>query len=643
MGNTYKVTFQPAGKEAIVPAGTLLLDAAVAAGVFLETPCGGQGRCGRCLVKVEKGEVTRQENPHLTPKQLQEGWVLSCVARVGGDLLLTVPAQKEREKIVLETAASRAAVPVRCDWPRFLTVRQVYVEIPHPSLEDNAPDQERLRRVLAAQHNIDSLYIGLPLLKKLAATLREAKWQITVTLDVQDKDGARLIDLHPGQRRGPLLGAAVDIGTTNVVVDLVDLRNGRVISRVSALNKQIARGEDVISRIIYSERGKGLEELRLRVVETINELLAELAKKHNFATQDVQTMVVAGNTIMTHLFLGLPSKHLREEPYVPTATSFPLVLASEAGIAINPNAYIYCLPAVAAYVGGDITAGVLSSCLFKSDKLTLFLDVGTNGEMVLGNADWMTTCACSAGPAFEGAGVRNGMRATRGAIEEVRINSRTLEPTLRVIGDVHPQGICGSGMISALAEMLVTGVVNRSGRIDQSYVNEIMKEKSRVRRGDHGAEYILAWAKDSGTKEDIVLTEVDINNLIRTKAAIYAGIAVMARNVGIPLSQVEEVLIGGAFGQHINVEAAITIGLLPDLPWEKVKFLGNTSAWGAYNVLLSKYARAQVEEIAHKMTYLELIADNSFMDELTGALFLPHTDIDRFPSIKALLEASSRK
>jgi uncharacterized 2Fe-2S/4Fe-4S cluster protein (DUF4445 family) len=473
-------------------------------------------------------------------------------------------------------------------------------------------------------------------MRNLAATLRQSDWKVTATVALKDMESARLIDLRPGRSRGPLFAVAVDIGTTNVVIDLVNLRSGRAIDRVSSRNKQIARGEDVISRIIYTERNKkGLEEMQGLIIETIDELLDELAQKHRLATTDIEEMVAAGNTTMLHLFLGLPPKHIREEPYIPTASHFPMVTAGELGLAINPHASVYCMPAVAAYVGGDITAGVLSSCLYKADKLTLFLDVGTNGEIVLGNADWLIACACSAGPAFEGAGVRCGMRAVKGAIEEVTINSKTLEPTIRVIGNVAPQGICGSGMISALAEMLITDVIDRAGRIDLDYVSSRKGKRSRARIGDHGPEYVLAWG--SGDRPDIVLSEVDIDNLIRTKAAVFAGIMVMARSTGITLSDVAEVLIGGAFGQHINVEKAIQIGLLPDLPWDRFKFLGNTSAWGAYNALLSKYARAKVEEIADKITYLELIADGTFMSEFTAALFLPHTNIDNFPSVKALL------
>lgn len=635
---TWKITFQPAQKSVAVPEGTTVLDAAVEAGLLVDTPCGGQGRCGRCRVKVESGKLTHRENPHLTLQQMQEGWVLSCVSRIAGDSVVTLPSRRERERIAVETATSRAISPIPYEWPRYPAVRRFSVKVPPPSLKDNVADLERLKRVLHQEQGIDNLDLELPLLRKIPQTLRESHWEVTAGLYFPgDGDKAHLISLRPGVVRGPLLGIAVDIGTTNGVIDLVDLQSGRIIDRASTRNKQISCGEDVISRIVYSQRGKGLEELQRRAVETINELVAELSQKHKFNPVEIEEMVVAGNTIMIHLFLGIPSRNLREEPYTPVAIYFPRLTAGHLGVNINPSAPVYCVPAVAAYVGGDITAGVLSSCLFKKEKLTLFLDVGTNGEIVLGNSEWMTSCACSAGPAFEGAGVKHGMRATTGAIEEVRISSRTLEPTLTVIGNVQPLGICGSGMISAIAEMFLTGIIDKAGHIDLSYIQSKMGENSRARIGEYGVEYVLSRAADSGAGEDIVLTGVDINSLLRTKAAIYAGMSVMARQVGVSFKDIEEVLIGGAFGRHINIEQAIQIGLLPDLPWEKFKYLGNTSVAGAYQVLLSKYARAQVEKIAGKMTYIELIADNTFMDELTGALFLPHTNIDNFPSVKPLL------
>lgn len=627
----FRLVFEPSGQDTLVPSGILLLDGATSAGLTIDTPCGGQGRCGRCLVRVEKGKVSNPNNPHLTQEQLVQGWVLSCQARVDGDAVIHVPPKKELQEIVTHTAATKVAVPLTCGFAFEPVVQRVSLELSPPKLGDNAADLERFQRALQDKIRVKQVDVSLPLLKNLASVLRDLDWQIDVTVYLPDGGyKAELIDLLPRRIKAPLLGAAVDIGTTNVVANLVDLRNGKVLGGSSARNKQVLRGEDVISRIIYSQRPGGLEELHSLVVETINAVLSELVQQQNRSASEIQEMVVAGNTTMTHLLLGLPPKHIREEPYVPTASHVPVVRARELGLAVNPLAPVHALPSVAAYVGGDITAGVLSSCLFKSNRLTLFLDVGTNGEIVLGNSDWMITSACSAGPAFEGAGVRHGMRAITGAIQEVRVNSSTLEPTIQVIGDAAPQGICGSGMISALAEMFLNGILSRAGRIDRSKIGK----SSRIRMGELGAEYVLAWAKESANGEDIVITDVDINNLVRTKAAIYAAITLMLKRVGISLSDIEEVLIGGAFGQHINVEHAIQIGLLPDLPWDRFHFLGNTSLSGAYNALVSRQARALADEIVNKLTYLELIADSAFMDEFTAALFLPHTRIEDFPSVQ---------
>jgi uncharacterized 2Fe-2S/4Fe-4S cluster protein (DUF4445 family) len=290
---------------------------------------------------------------------------------------------------------------------------------------------------------------------------------------------------------------------------------------------------------------------------------------------------------------------------------------------------------VASYMGADITAGVLSSELDQADKLTLFMDIGTNGEMVLGTAEWLVSCACSAGPAFEGAGVEHGMRATMGAIEEVWVNGETAEPTYRVIGNEKPRGICGSGLISLLAELFITGVMDRAGNV------KVDIGSPRVRQGPHGPEYVVAWANETADGQDIVLTKVDIDNLLRAKAAIYAGFSVLVKSVGLSFDDVEQVLIGGSFGQYINVEKAIQIGLLPDMPWDRFRYLGNTAARGAYQALLSSEARQRIADIARRMTYIELCADNSFTEEFMAALFLPHTDANRFPSVAALMEQGS--
>ncbi|HJW83945.1 MAG TPA: ASKHA domain-containing protein, partial [Anaerolineae bacterium] len=375
-----------------------------------------------------------------------------------------------------------------------------------------------------------------------------------------------------------------------------------------------------------------LSDLGERVRDTINELIQRLAQRNHVDPQRIYKVTVAGNPTMMHLFLGLPPASIRLAPYVPTVNHPAPALATQLGLDVHPLATVDCLPGVASYVGADITAGVLASGMQDSGALTLFIDVGTNGEIVLGNKDWLVTCACSAGPAFEGAGVVCGMRATRGAIEEVWVNGASFEPTYRVIGDVKPKGICGSGLIALVAELFVTGVIDKGGQF------KLDLGSPRVREGDHGAEYVVAWASETETGKDIVLTKVDIDNLMRAKAAIYAGFSVLAHSVGVDLASVERLLVGGSFGKYINVEKAVQIGLLPDMPWERIQFLGNTSVMGAYMALLSREARAQVRAIAQKMTYIELSADNTFYDQFTSALFLPHTDASKFPTVAALLE-----
>ncbi|MBI4216298.1 MAG: DUF4445 domain-containing protein [Chloroflexi bacterium] len=637
----HQVVFAPEGRTVRVPHDTLLVDAAAQAGLFIDIPCGGQGRCGRCQVKVEEGLTTHGESPYLSRQQMAEGWVLSCVCRVASDLKVTVPPKRERERAV--TTASRKAAAPPLDWPVSPGIHRFSVELSPPSLEDPTTDLERLTVALTRRGGFSSLEVPLPIVQQLPVTLRRGDWRVNAVVEQgPTPERARLLALHPGHEPCPLWGLAVDIGTTNVVAFLVDLESGKILGQASSLNRQVARGEDVISRIIYSLKGDGLAVLQRLVMETITSLIAELTAPRPADSAHIHSVVVAANTTMSHLFLGITPRHIREEPYVPVTNRYPVVRAGELGLPLNPNAAIYTIPSIAAYVGGDITSGALTSGIYKTPALTLFMDVGTNGEIVLGNADWLMTDACSAGPAFEGAGIRCGMRAIPGAIEDITISSKTLEPTIRTIGDEPPQGICGSGMISALSEMLITGVISRSGRLNVDSMGQRMGERSRVRRGDHGPEYVFVWAQDSGTGKDISFSEVDIDNLIRAKGAIYAGIEVMLKSAGITHDMIEQVLIGGAFGQHINIEDAIQIGLLPDLPWERFKYLGNTSLSGAYNVLLSREARAKAEEVAGKMTYLELIADNSFMNEFTAALFLPHTEIDKFPSVKVLLEQGSQ-
>jgi uncharacterized 2Fe-2S/4Fe-4S cluster protein (DUF4445 family) len=633
------LVFKPSGQVVQVEIGTLLADAAVEAGIALSLPCGGQGRCGRCRVKVEHGAISHRSGVRLTSAEIDEGWALGCQAVVKGDAVVIVPEQEEAEIQVAAPTVGAERIALAAEFTEELdpSVRRAHVVIPPPSLDDQTTDWDRLLRELSLQHGISNATASLPMLRTLGRDLREAEWNTTAVLEMGDPElnscaQPRLIDLLPGDQSDRCYGVAIDIGTTSNVVYLVDLANGKVLDRASAYSGQISAGEDVISRIIFSQKRDGLSRLQKMVLKTLNGLLEDLASRNQIPLRQISKAVVAGNTTMIQLFLAIDPSTIREMPFVP-AISRPLpVTAEELGLNINPQATVDCLPVVGAYVGADITAGVVASELAETDALTLFIDVGTNGEIVLGNRDWLITCACSAGPAFEGSGVRHGMRATAGAIEEIWIDQRTYEPTYETIGQLPARGICGSGMIGLLAELFITGIVDKAGKIQRDLPTP------RVRTGDHGGEYVVVWANQSGIGTDIVINEVDIENLLRTKGAIYAGFSVLVQSVGLELAEVEQVFIAGAFGQYINVEKAIQIGLLPDMPWDRFHYLGNTSVLGAFYSLVSRRMRRKVLEVAQKMTYLELSADNTFYDQFMSALFLPHTDITAFPSVLRVLE-----
>ncbi|GAB4453997.1 MAG: ASKHA domain-containing protein [Anaerolineae bacterium] len=619
-----------------MPSGALLSEAAALAGVDLNQPCGGQGRCGRCAVRVLDGEVRRRSTVRLSAEDVAEGWALACQTTVLGDVTVEVPPQEQVERhLTTDRTATPVEVPEGYDPAEDLTIRAVNLTLTPPDMSDQTDDWSRVQ-VALARAGIDEPQAPLDFLRKLGPTLREGDWEAHIIYETDTWDcrpcHARLIDIRPGhQADDRLWGVAIDIGTTTVTIFLVELISGAVVAQVADYNGQIRRGEDVISRIIYASKDGGASEMQALVVETINKLIDMACKRAQVSPDDVVKATIAGNSTMMHLLLALPAASIRLAPFITGVNHMPTIAAKEIGLAINPLATVDCLPNVASYVGADITAGVRSSGMDETDDLTLFIDVGTNGEIVLGTREWFLACAASAGPAFEGAGVQHGMRATRGAIEEVWINSATYEPSIRVIGNVRPAGLCGSALLGLLAEMFMTGLMDKGGNINLTLPTD------RVREGEHGPEYVIAWADETSIGRDIVITHVDIDNLLRAKAAIYAGFTVLAASVGVDLADVQRVLIAGNFGKYINVEKAIQIGLLPDLPWDRFAFLGNTAVRGAYLALLKREERERIKEIANKMTYLELSADNSFYEAFTSALFLPHTDLSLFPGVAAEL------
>jgi len=612
------------GKTLTVSEGENILNSMKRQGVYLVASCGGKGTCGKCKVKVVEGDFDVISYGRLGQGERETGFVLACQTIPRGDITVEIP---EESRLVV---GDRIAISKSRDLFELFQsfgvelspiVKRLYLDMPPPTIHDNISDLERLKRSLE-ENGISGMRFSHKFVASMANQLRGAGWKISLGYT----DGPEAIFISDAAKSTDRYGLAVDIGTTTIVVYLVNLSDGRLIDVGSTYNSQMRHGDDVITRIIYATEGGGLDELRDAVVSDINDILTPLVERHNLNREDIESAVIAGNTTMSHIFWGLDPAHIREEPYIPTVNFFPRWKAGTARVEINPQSPVYTVPCVASYVGGDIVAGVLASRMHRNPEIALFMDIGTNGEIAIGNNEWLMTAACSAGPCFEGSGIKNGMRATEGAIESVRINPDTFEPEIGVIGNSRPMGICGSGMIDAISEMFLTGIIDQKGRIVEG-------KTDRVRAGEEGMEFV--FYRDAG--RDIVLTEVDIENILRAKAAIYAGVSLLLREVGFSLDAIERVYIAGGFGNYLNVERAIILGMLPDLPKEKFSFLGNTSITGAYLCLLSEDLRKEAEEIASKMTYMELSVSRAFMDEYMSALFLPHTDMSQFPTVEGLI------
>ena len=621
-----KITFLPAGVSVEVSPEDTVIRAAMKAGVHINASCGGAGVCGKCRVFVEEGEVSGEVLP--------EGGYKACALFPRSDVVIRVPVESEVDRRALLRPAKKIAtswIEARgaAEFPLNPAARKYFLKLEPPSLENNMPDFPRLETALLTTLAAERIDLDWQVLKELPHALRKENFSVTALIL---EDGLPLLlAVEPGDTTKRHLAIAIDLGTTTLCAQLLDLSKGQVLAETSDYNPQISYGEDVISRIEYARREGGLKTLQRKVLEALARLTRELLEKAGLSPENISFYTVAGNTVMSHFFLGLEPRFLREAPYVPVTTRFPYVPAEDLGLPGGRKARIFLAPCVASYVGGDIVSGVVAAGIAREEPLTLFIDIGTNGEIVVGNKDFLACAACSAGPAFEGGGIKHGMRATLGAIEAVHIDPATLEPMILTIGNKKPKGICGSGIISLLASLFLEGIIDQSGK----YRRDL--DHPRLREGRDGWEYVLVWGKDSATGEDIVFTEADIDNLIRAKGAMFAGYQTLLESVGLEIGMVERVILAGNFGSFLDLEQAITIGLLPDLPRERFFFIGNASLLGARLASTSLEALREMRRVADMMTHFELSAHPGYMDYYVSALFLPHTNIDLFPTVKELL------
>lgn len=638
----FKVTFSfedGSMVETFANAGDNLLEVARSANVAIDAPCSGNGACGKCRVQLKSGELESKKTLHISDEEYQAGWRLSCCSKISADVNVLVPdiasAYKSRMKVadlsskeeiaIFENAKSDIQL-AGIELKNSLEVVDVLMDV--PSLDDTMPDNERLTRALRKYLNINRVRIPYVVLKKLPDVLRENNFAVKCVIRATSDD-MYVYDIFGKDEDVIIGGLAIDIGTTTVSAVLINMENGEILAKSSAGNGQIRFGADVINRIVESQKPGGQKKLQDAVIkETINPMLHEMCKSAKFPKDHIYRMCVASNTTMNHLFAGINADPLRTEPYIPAFFKTNSLFASDVGVDINKDAHIIMAPNIGSYVGGDITAGTLVSQIWNRPEFSLFIDLGTNGELVFGNSDFMMSCACSAGPAFEGGDISCGMRATDGAIEACTIDKETMEPTYKIVGDpgTKPVGLCGSGIIDVISELYICGIINPKGKF--------IREGKRIKHDKYGmGSYILAFEEEAGSVKDVEITEVDIDNFIRAKGAIFSAIRTMLTSLDFDVSMIDDVYVAGGIGSGINMQNAVNIGMFPDIPIEKFHYIGNSSLTGAYLMLLSTPAEKKTYELAANMTYMELSTVPIYMDEFVGACFIPHTDTSMFPTV----------
>ena len=619
----YMVNFMPVNRSTFVEEGTTISEAARKADVYIKNLCGGQGVCGQCRVQIMSGkvEINEKTKAFFSKEEIEKGYVLACQTKIYDNLEVLIPPESRMEGAKILTGEIIKATEIEID----PIAKKIFLELPKPTIEDNVSDIARLSRELRKITGWHGYDISLDCLRKLNSTLREGDFKITASI-AKHRSGYRIINVEKGDTTKTHYGIAVDVGTTTVVAQLVEMNTGRVLGVTGAPNPQASYGEDVISRIIYACDKNGLNELHKVIIDTINQLIQNLISEKRILPEDIIAMVAAGNTTMSHLLLGLMPCTIRLEPYVPVADLYPQVFAKEINVNINPEGIVETLPSVASYVGGDIVAGVLACGIAERPEITALIDIGTNGEIAIGNNEWLVCCSASAGPAFEGGGTRCGMRATKGAINELNISNGKV--SYKTIGNARPIGLCGSGLIDCIYELVKNKIIRPDGKFEKDL------KDPRFAIVDEIPQYTLVPAEESGTKEPIVITETDIDNLMKSKGAVFAAMKSLVDYIGISFDQIEKLYVAGGFGNYLNIEKAIGIGLLPDISREKIEFVGNTSLAGARICLLSEKALEKAFIISRAMTNIELSVYQPFMDEFVAALFLPHTNKELFPSVK---------
>ena len=635
------ITFKVNGTEVHINAneGDNLLLAAQRANVAIDAPCSGNGACGKCKVRLITGELDSPQTRHISDEEYAQGWRLSCMSKVRTDVTVEVPdiasAYRSRMKVADISSPkeleifNRTKAEIEAAGIEFgNNLSSIALSVDAPSIDDTMPDNERVAWKIQELTGAEKVVFCFHALKKLARVLRENDFSIRCVLE-REGDTVNVMDVMPANDTAPVAGLVVDLGTTSVAALLVNMEDGAVLAKASTGNGQIRYGADVINRIIESGREGGSQRLQKAVIdESIRPLVQEMCASIGISTKNVYRMCLAGNTTMNHLLLGLYSEPVRMEPYIPTFFHCDDIRTSSLHMNLHPDAKLILAPNIGSYVGGDITAGAFASMLWNKEEMALFIDLGTNGELVFGNNEFLMSCACSAGPAFEGGDISCGMRATDGAIDAMTIDKDTMEPHYTTIGNTeHPVGICGSGIIDIIAELFKAGIINGKGKFN--------REGRRVRFDENGmGEYVIAFKEDTGAVRDVSINEVDIDNFIRAKGAIFSATMTMLGSMGMDPSVLEHVYVAGGIGSGINMDNAVTIGMLPDIDRSCFSYIGNSSLSGAYAMLTSRQSREKVDELATTMTYLELSTEPGYMDSFVGACFLPHTDAQLFPSVQ---------